>query len=197
MTQSSLNDVDEHSDGRPTTEDLDKKYSNVLSPSTFYLHENGEMVLPNLPFYYLRINANKILDGLFIGNKEAAQDIEFLTSIKCKYIVNCAGNNIPNLFSRFGIKYLTYRWPDCKSTIMFDSKGKTIRQLHRFIDNALNRGFGVLVHSEHGNSRSCCVVVAYLMMRFRWGMKKSLEYVRFRRPEVEPKQHYLRQLRKV
>lgn len=39
---------------------------------TFVLHENGRLVAPNLPFYYVRINANKVIDGLFVGNQEAA-----------------------------------------------------------------------------------------------------------------------------
>ena len=50
------------------------------------------------------------------------QDVEFLSSIKCKCIINCAGAATPNLFGRFGIRYLTYRWADCKSTNIFDDK---------------------------------------------------------------------------
>ena len=41
--------------------------------SVFHLHEEGRMVPPNLPFYYVKINASKILDGLFLGNKESSQ----------------------------------------------------------------------------------------------------------------------------
>ena len=91
----------------------------------FVLHENNELVGPNLPFYYCRINANKILDGLFVGNQDAAHDLEFLMSIKCKYVINCAGSSVPNLFSRFGVRYLTFRWFDSKSCTIFDSQGKS------------------------------------------------------------------------
>ena len=45
---------------------------NVTPPNVFLLHKNGKLVTPNSP-YYTQVNANKILDGLFIGNQDAAQ----------------------------------------------------------------------------------------------------------------------------
>ena len=99
---------------------------------TFVLHENNELCGPNLPFYYCRINANKILDGLFVGNQDAAHDLEFLMSIKCKYVINCAGSSVPNLFSRFGVRYLTFRWFDSKTCNIFDSQ---VMYLHYHANN--------------------------------------------------------------
>lgn len=97
----------------------------------------------------VRISASKIIDGLFIGNKEASQDIDFIVSNKISSIVNSSGNagfsfNTRDLFDfllfafflyfwilfivvaasmrRLGCKYLTYRWADSSTTVMFDPK---------------------------------------------------------------------------
>ena len=101
--------------------------------------------------YYVRTSASKIIDGLFIGNKEASQDVDFIVSNKIGSIINCAGNNVPASMRRFGCKYLTYRWVDCASTIIFDSKGKVIKQIHKFIEDAFENGESVLIHSVDGN----------------------------------------------
>jgi hypothetical protein len=72
--------------------------------------------------YVVRTSASKIVDGIFIGNKEAAQDFDFIMSNKISSIVNCAGSTVPNALRRFGCKYLTFRWVDCGSTVIFDPK---------------------------------------------------------------------------
>jgi len=171
---------------------------NKDAPDIFCLNNNGRVVLPTqLPFSMVQINANKIISGIFIGNQEAAQEIEFISSIKCSHIINCAGHSIPNLFVRMGIKYLTLRWLDCKTQILFPPNMKTFRQVMRFIESAVSKGQAVLVHSQHGNSRAVCVITAYLMYKYGWSATKSIEYIRFRRPEIQPKPYFVKQMRKL
>lgn len=170
---------------------------NIEPPNVFLLHKNGKLVTPNHPFY-TQVNANKILDGLFIGNQEAAQEIDFISSIKCNHIINCAGHSVPNLFSRLGVRYLTLRWLDCKTQILFGGSDlKTFHQIVKFVEPVLNRGEAIFIHSQHGNSRAACVIVAILMYRFRWGVTKCIEFVKFRRPEILPKPYFVKQLRKL
>jgi len=63
-----------------------------------------------------------------------------------------------------------------------------------FIDESLNNNKGILVHCNHGMSRSVTVVVAYLMKKFRVGYKKALEYVKEQRPLARPNQGFINQL---
>lgn len=49
------------------------QFSSAASSDVFYLHDNGQLVLPYVPPAYLDVNASKICDGLFIGNREASQ----------------------------------------------------------------------------------------------------------------------------
>ena len=92
-------------------------------------------------------------------------------------------------------RYLTFRWMDVASTVAFDGKGKTMRQIHGFIEDAFENGESVLVHSMDGNSRGCCVVLAYLVYNFRWSLGQALAFVESRRPEVNPRIFFLRQLK--
>ena len=68
----------------------------------------------------------KIKDALFMGDQIAAQvlnnnntkDLEFLITNKISYIINCAGNQIPNLWESIGIKYLTFNWMETDREVL-------------------------------------------------------------------------------
>lgn len=45
------------------------------------------------------------------------QDFEFLKCNKITYIINCAGEQIENMFEHKKIKYLTLNWQEFKVTI--------------------------------------------------------------------------------
>lgn len=62
--------------------------ASAVDGDVFYLEENGQLILPYVPPAYLNVNSAKILDGLFIGNKDAATDLEFITSNKITHIVH-------------------------------------------------------------------------------------------------------------
>lgn len=48
--------------------------------------------------------AAKLKDGLFLGDHEAAQDLEFIIANKITHIINCAGREIPNGWERSGVR---------------------------------------------------------------------------------------------
>lgn len=60
-----------------------------------------------------------------------------------------------------------------------------------FIDTGLASGSGVLVHCHAGKSRSCSLVLAWLMTRRRWPLNRAMEFLRRARPEAEPNAGYL------
>jgi protein-tyrosine phosphatase len=67
-------------------------------------------------------------------------------------------------------------------------------EIVKFIDEALERGTSVLIHSRRGQSRASVVVLLYLMESFRWSLLKSLEFVNSRRPDLEIRANFLQQL---
>eukprot|EP00887_Chlorella_sp_A99_P007916 scaffold12.g7916.t1 len=60
-----------------------------------------------------------------------------------------------------------------------------------FIDAGLASGGGVLVHCHAGRSRSCSLVLAWLMQRRRLTLKRALELVQRQRPEAAPNAGYV------
>jgi len=52
----------------------------------------------------------------------------------------------------------------------------------------------VLVHSVRGQSRSSCVLATFLMRKYNWSMIKTLEYLNSRRPDLEIRVTFIRQL---
>lgn len=77
---------------------------------------------------------------------------------------------------------------------MFDAKDETTNQIFDFIEEALNKAESVLVHSVRGQSRSSCVIAAYLMRKYKWSLLKTLEFLNSRRPDLEIRATFIHQL---
>jgi len=67
-------------------------------------------------------------------------------------------------------------------------------QIFDFIDSAAQRSQSVLVHSVRGQSRSSCVLASYIMRKYNWSMIKTLEFLNSRRPDLEIRVTFIRQL---
>lgn len=143
--------------------------------------------------------AVRIKDGIFVGNVTAAHDEDFLFMNKVTGIVNCAGAEVRDLYESQGIKYLNFPWKDSSggvcTTVMFDSGDRNIDQAVRFIDQCLETGECVLVHSYYGVSRSCALVAAYLMVKYGWRLDNALQFLSMAHPDTNIKPYFVRQLR--
>ncbi|KAF4719207.1 hypothetical protein FOZ63_005151, partial [Perkinsus olseni] len=140
------------------------------------------------------VGAVKVKDGLFIGDEMAAQELEFVVTNKVTHVINCCGRQIPNHWEPIGVVYLTYYWLDNDSQVVLDARDVVVDEVTAFVDEALDNAESVLIHSERGQGRSCTVLCAYLMRKYRWGMRKTLEFLQSRRPDVNLRQGYLQQL---
>lgn len=140
------------------------------------------------------VGAFKVKDGLFIGDEFAAQDLEFVVANKVTRIVNCASRQVPNHWEPIGVHYLSYSWFDTENQVVLDSSDKNFSSIYHFIEQGLESGESVLVHSVRGVSRCVCVVTAYLMKRYQWSLYKSLDFIAFRRPDLDINPGFLTQL---
>ncbi|EGR28590.1 hypothetical protein IMG5_172640 [Ichthyophthirius multifiliis] len=152
------------------------------------------------------IGAIKIKDGLFIGDQESISDLEFILSNKVTHIINTSGKQIPNTWENIGIQYLTLFWKESdkqvnnyikkiqQKKILFDSNQKTARQILEFIEKANKQGDSCLVHSVRGQSRACCALTVYFMLKYKWTLFKTLDYLNSRRPDLEIRATFFHQL---
>ena len=81
--------------------------------------------------------------------------MDFLSSIKCQAVLNCAGGSVPNIFSKFGIRYLTYRWADCKGTVMFDPKVFKKKLQNRKEERTKNK---IIKKKSNGTNKQQCLI---------------------------------------
>lgn len=55
---------------------------------------------------------SRVIDAIFLGEKNSSKDLRFVRKYNITHIVNCAGNEIQNLFSNYGVRYMTLFWLD-------------------------------------------------------------------------------------
>jgi hypothetical protein len=138
--------------------------------------------------------ATKLKDGVFIGDAEASQDIDFLVSNKIQYVINCAAASVPCSWERLGVRYLTFYW---KGSSDCDLSESNVDRMLDFIDTALNSAESVLIHSIDGCSRACAVTAIYFMYKYIWGIDKTMLFIRHQRPDMMPQPAVAKQLDNV
>lgn len=67
-------------------------------------------------------------------------------------------------------------------------------QISSFIDEAVEKGDSVLVHSLEGIGRCIACVTAYLMFRHRWSFEKGLDFLCNKRPDAAPNPGFVQQV---
>jgi len=117
-----------------------------------------------------------------------------VTANKVTHVINCAGGQLPNHWVPLSIKYLTFNWLDNNQQILFDTKDITTNECYNFIEEALQNTESILVCSVRGQNRACSVIAAFLMRRYRWTLMKALEFLNYRRPDLEIRPSFIQQL---
>lgn len=102
------------------------------------------------------------------GDYDTAQDLEFLAANKITRVVNCAGRELPNVWERSGVRYLTFYWPEAGSLVIFDDSNSVLDDLYAFVEEAHEAGESVLVHCTDGLSRAAFAASVYFMLKYRW-----------------------------
>jgi len=83
---------------------------------------------------------------------------------------------------------------DSETQLLFDPNDKTANEIFAFIDDAMAQYESVLVHSVRGQSRASCVIATFLMRKYSWSLLKTLEFLNSRRPDLEIRATFIKQL---
>jgi len=78
--------------------------------------------------------------------------------------------------------------------VLFPSNHDYPSEIFEFIEEANEVGESVLVHSVRGQSRACCALTAYFMVKYKWNLYKTLEFLNSRRPDLEIRASFFHQL---
>ena len=142
------------------------------------------------------INISKIKEGLYGGDEIAATNLDVIIQFKLTHMLNAAGSEIKNKWETIGIKYLTLNWSDIPTQNLFDSRDEIANRIVSFIDDALERGEGILAHSLNGMNRVCIVIVIYLMKKYKWCLQKCIEYIQTKKTDVNIQPYFIEQLQR-
>lgn len=145
--------------------------------------------------------ADKITEGLYLGNRWAPRSREFLLSHRIEVIISILTENefrdyaIDREFSKLDIDYGI----DWHKVVIDDGEEETIhihfQTMHTVIHEALAVGKSVLVHCAYGISRSASIVIGFLMLENGWSRKQAIEYVSQRRKIIAPNDGFMDQLK--
>lgn len=127
-------------------------------------------------------------DFLYLGGVTSANNLNGLQQLKIKYILNTAydaENRYPDKF-----QYLKLELDDSPNEDIqrFFDEGR------KFIEEAKRNNSRILVHCQMGMSRSTSMVLVYLMLTFKWSLKRAFKFVKSKRCFVQPNYGFMWQL---
>ncbi len=139
------------------------------------------LIIPSLKpvistfFNYGQTSISKIDDRLFLGAYPTQQ---LINSNNITHIINVTTDFptyvCPNI--------MTIQLNDCINVNI----GDYFESAHNFIQQSLNSNGTVLVHCHAGISRSATILISFYMKTKNMTMYEALNYIRARRPIVEP-----------
>ena len=82
-----------------------------------------------------------------------------------------------------------HKWIDLADGEQYDIY-PFLEEAHGYIKDKLN-DHNVLVHCQMGISRSSTLVIAYMMKEYGMSFKEARDFVRSKRPEIDPNQGFI------
>ncbi|XP_065674396.1 dual specificity protein phosphatase 6 [Hydra vulgaris] len=132
----------------------------------------------------------EILPQLFLGNKTDSSCIDLLRKFNITHILNVT-HDLPNLF------YESKEFEYLQIPIQDNSNGNVLDMFpiaYKFIENAIDAGGCVLVHCLGGISRSSTIIIAYLMIKYRFSLNEAYDHVKSKKRNIAPNFTFMGQL---
>ncbi|KDQ08629.1 hypothetical protein BOTBODRAFT_118339 [Botryobasidium botryosum FD-172 SS1] len=129
---------------------------------------------------------DQVIPNLWVGDFTAALNTELLDTHGIKYVLSAIGGfEVDKKFIHHECDLLDTEYSD-----LFVFLPRAVL----FIEDALKRGEGVLVHCHAGMSRSASIAAAYLMKSQDMNLAAAVDLMQKARPIIQPNKGFLRQL---
>ena len=127
---------------------------------------------------------------LYLGNAIHSGNAKILRDLNISHIVNVS-RLMRNAFES-SIEYHRIPISDFHTADI----EKYFESAYQYIEDVLNKNEDarILVHCQHGISRSSSIVIAYLIKKRRWTLKEAHKFVKFKRRSINPNPGFMRKL---
>eukprot|EP01064_Diplonema_japonicum_P027976 TRINITY_DN4200_c0_g1_i1.p1 TRINITY_DN4200_c0_g1~~TRINITY_DN4200_c0_g1_i1.p1 ORF type:complete len:602 (+),score=87.46 TRINITY_DN4200_c0_g1_i1:53-1858(+) len=155
------------------------------SPSLLEQRDSLLETNKNISVQLNQIFPDKIIPDLYLGSLRSAQEVRIYSALNITYLAS------------IGRELSVVTSPDmvhmqCNVDDLVDTDlGKIFEQVHNFIDEALKKKAGCLVHCFKGQSRSATMVISYLMKMKKLKRDAAIELVKSRRPMINPNKGFM------
>jgi hypothetical protein len=107
--------------------------------------------------------ATEILPNLWLGNSQAAADLNFIRTNNIRKIINIT-SDVPSYFSNMkDINYLVFLADDKDICLNCKDFNTNFIRCNNFILDGLKSNTGVLVHCKRGHHRSASIIAAFII----------------------------------
>ena len=141
----------------------------------------------------------KIVDRIYLGNYMNAESEHFIINNNIGLVINMAKElNKPEwtTLKRHNQEPIYVKFPleDLPSQNIIPVVFDVVALMEKFLQTSKKN---ILIHCRAGISRSASMVIAYLMMKTGMSYLQVYEFVRGKRPIVNPNPRFVKQLEKM
>ena len=157
----------------------------------YYSYQLYGRVQSSLKFYdiFSEFEATEIIPNVYLGNINSCYDKNELKKRNVKKVISVIAGFQPPYPEEF--EYIVINAMDSLYTKLEESFDLACDEITKSLDNE----DAVLVHCVAGRSRSCSIILAYLMREYGINIDEGLKLVKMKRSIVEPNTEFLKQLK--
>lgn len=115
-----------------------------------------------------------VLDGIYIGNYDAAIDDSVLKENKIEVIINCTKKQRR---TKKDVKYYQIPVNDPPSQFDIEYICSNYSNIMRYMDQHVTEGKNILVHCEKGIQRSPTIVAMYLIWKYKVCIQAAVTFI--------------------
>ncbi len=117
-------------------------------------------------FHMIDPRISKIINGLYLGDKEAIKDLKLLEELKIKRIIRVGSERAINFHDIFLYINIDIVDGDEENIDVYFKKP------FKFIDDGLKRNQNLFIHCRFGISRSVTIIYSYQMQKNKSNFKE-------------------------
>jgi hypothetical protein len=132
-----------------------------------------------------------IIDNIYLGSCLGACNLNLLNKNKIGYIINIS-EDIPNFFED-KFKYLQIKKKDNGKE---ELEKKNFEESYNYILRSQDKNKKIFIHCFVGRSRSVSLIIYYLMKKYNYTIKESLDFIKKKRDVIDPAIKFINNLKK-